>query len=80
MAKTMPKLGLKYTTWDRTNGLYVYQRVVPENAVWLIQIKKINDSLGKTPAEAKAKYIHVHPKWEKRIRDRPASTRGRVRA
>jgi integrase len=69
MAKTMPKLGLKYTTWDSSLGLYAYQRVVPEDAQWLLQRKKIYVSLGKNPAEAKARYMEVHTKWERAIKN-----------
>jgi integrase len=69
VAKTKPSLGLKYTTWDRTAGVWLYQREVPENAQILLHRKKITNSLGKTAAEAKARYMEVHAKWEKAIRD-----------
>lgn len=69
MPKTMPKLGLKHTTYDGANGIYVYQRHVPETAQWLVQKKKVNASLGATPAEARARYTLVHAKWEKAFSD-----------
>jgi integrase len=69
MSKHMPSLGLKYTTWDSANGIYLYQREVPKDAIWLLQRKKITISLGSKPAEARARYMEVHPKWERAIRD-----------
>lgn len=69
MVKSKPTLGLRFTTWDAANGVWLYQREVPKDAIWLIQRKKITNSLGKTPAVAKARYMDVHPRWEKAIRD-----------
>jgi len=64
----MPKLGLKHTTWDSANGIYLYQRPVPQDAIWLLQRKAIRNSLGKTPREATARYMTLHPEWERRIK------------
>lgn len=69
MAKNKPKLGLRYTTFDAANGIWLYQREVPKDAVWLIQKTKITNSLGATEAEARQRYMTVHPKWERAISD-----------
>ena len=63
----MKKLGLRYTTWDKTNRLYAYQRFVPERAIWFIQKKKIYVSLGQTEHEARTRYHEVHSRWEAAI-------------
>jgi integrase len=70
MTTDAPNLGLKYVTFDKTNGFYVYQREVPQDAVWLVQRKKITNSLGRDPVAAQTKYhSQIHPKWEKAISD-----------
>ena len=70
------KLNLRYTIFDRTNGLYLYQRAVPEGAIWLLQRKKITVSLGKTVHEAMARYPEVHAKWQAAIDRAIESVRG----
>jgi integrase len=72
----LEKLGLKYTTFDRKNGIYLYQRDVPSDAIWLIQKTKITNSLGKTPDEARTKYWPIHNKWEAAMQRAIASVRG----
>src|SRR3954469_11418031 len=64
----MPSLGLKYTTYDVTNRLWVYQRIVPAGAIWLIQKKKLYISLGATQHEARTRYLAVHSKWDAAIK------------
>lgn len=64
---TITKLGLRYTVFDRANWIWLYQREVPKEAIWLLQRKKITVSLGKVASEAMRRYGKVHAKWQDAI-------------
>jgi integrase len=70
------KLEYPFTYWDKTLKRYIYQRPVPADAVWLIQRKKITNSLGKTPRDVHDRHPAIHLKWETSISRAIASLRG----
>jgi hypothetical protein len=70
------KLDLKYTVFDRANGVYLYQRAVPELAAPLLARKKLTISLGKSPHEARTRYLPIHTRWENAIQRAIASVVG----
>jgi integrase len=72
----MEKLGLKYTTWDAKNGVYLYQRILTGHLIDILQKKVVKVSLGSTPHEARARYLAVHTKWEGAIQRALESLRG----
>ena len=76
MEQTPPKLDLPFTYYDRTLKAYVYQRPVPPDAIWLLQKKKITNSLGKTPRDAHHRHPAIHLKWERAIEHAIASVKG----
>src|SRR6185312_11007668 len=70
------KLDLPFTYWDNTLKRYIYQRPVPPNAMWLLQKKKITNSLGTTPRDAYSKHPAIHLKWETAITRATESVKG----